>query len=328
MHIVELYIWYSNPKNKSYVATFVHFVISQFDFFERYNLFVESIARERSIWMHEQSRLNGRVCFAGHKPRRAVIRITVSLTIRRHDVHRDNILLMLAHAQEWHAQRRKHASTRLGDDHLGAEFVESLPEIISLQVALDLVEFVGIVASRRCAHLDARFCHWAHLTMLHGRLILIGHGVWRRNGASTRLHATRLTLLSGENFIRGAIGRHRGSTATTHGFSFLCHILTALTHGFHGLAVLAAAVVVGQLRRWLRRWRGRRELRRCGAIRGRVRGGRRVRIGRLYRVVNVIFVVCLECLLSVENAASVILGRWLIMLARERIVKFFVACFK
>ena len=90
-----------------------------------------------------------------------MVGVPIALIVGGHNVHGHDVLLGVPRVEEGDAQRREHAAARLGDDHLCAELVEPLPQVVGLQVAFDLVER-GVLARAR---LNGRLGHRAHFVV-------------------------------------------------------------------------------------------------------------------------------------------------------------------
>lgn len=96
--------------------------------------------------MYVKSRGCRRIRFAGLQPAATVIGVSVPLVVDRHDVHQYCVTALGFEPGEGYPARREHSSAGLRDDHLRAEVVELVPEILGLEVALDVTQLVGVAA--------------------------------------------------------------------------------------------------------------------------------------------------------------------------------------
>ena len=60
----------------------VHFIVGEFEFFERDHLFLELFPAEGRVRVHVKTRWQRRVSFTGYQPRTAVIRVSELMRIK------------------------------------------------------------------------------------------------------------------------------------------------------------------------------------------------------------------------------------------------------
>ena len=77
----------------SYLSGFVHFVVGEFGFFERHDLFPQLLPGERGVGVNAEPLRRRRIGLTGHQPRGSVICITVSLVVAGDDVQQHPIFV-------------------------------------------------------------------------------------------------------------------------------------------------------------------------------------------------------------------------------------------
>ena len=76
----------------TYLAVFVHLIVSEFNFFEGDDLFLELVAGVRGVRMGVEAVRRWWVCLACHQPRRPVIRVPVDRSVSVHYLYRTCVI--------------------------------------------------------------------------------------------------------------------------------------------------------------------------------------------------------------------------------------------
>lgn len=97
----------------------------------------------------------GRVSFACYQPRGAVEGVPVTFVVHRYEIHQQHIIGHRIHPEDLHLEGGKHPPSSFGDDHLGAQLVELIPQSLHLQLDGD-VGHLGVLLDRSLAGAGSR----------------------------------------------------------------------------------------------------------------------------------------------------------------------------